>query len=198
MTPSSKTLMITSFYVDLENVEAVKSELPGERLYASPDGEVVFLTAGASAGSLAAEATSPKAATRETRLAKHLKSDWRRQIVGHVEDVRTHLGGLEASRYLQIRYIEVPRSAHDAYLEWREQTIFKHVRGQDEIESFIAYHTQLSAKPGVVFLAGFSCAPERYLASFSTPHYLDIVRQAGDKYIFGGQQGLSTKVYERL
>ena len=129
---------------------------------------------------------------------KNLASDIQRQVLRLKNIVKPQESILPESKYLQLRHIEVPLHILEEYHMWRDQTIFSHVVKQSEIESFLAYHSIISTEPGVMFLSGFSCKIDDYLSGFKKPEYIDIVKQAGEKYIFGGQAGLYTKIYKRL
>ena len=131
-------------------------------------------------------------------LNANLASDFKCQILSLKKVVKPQNSILPESKYLQLRHIEVPLHVLNDYHEWRESTIFKHVIKQQEIESFLAYHSIISTEPGVMFLSGFSCEINNYLDGFKQPSYIDIVKQAGEKYIYGGQSGLYTKIYKRL
>ncbi|MGP4110482.1 hypothetical protein ACTWP5_06140 [Streptomyces sp. 4N509B] len=129
-------------------------------------------------------------------LAPLLAGDFRRQVVEFVEAPKDTDEPLPPTPYIQLRHVEVRPPVHDAYREWRERTIFEVVRGADEIEVFLAYHSLLSTEPGVLFVSGFSVDPAAYQAVFATPTYQDIVRQAGDTYIT--DRGLYTRIYARV
>lgn len=142
-----------------------------------------------------------KANKKEEILGKIINSclisDWRRQILKLEDSVKPLEIDLPASPFLQLRYIEVPICVYEQYLDWRKDTIFHHVKCQKDIDFFLSYHSVMSTEPGVMFLSGFSCAPEEYLSLFKTPKYYQIVKEAGDKYIAGGEKGLYTKLYKR-
>ena len=127
-----------------------------------------------------------------------LQSDFRQNLLSFVEDVIPQITKLPMGDYLQMRYIEVPLCVYDDYKHWRNETIFKHVRNLKNIDSFVAYHSLLSAKPGVMFISSFSGDPEKYLSGFNNPAYQEIVRQAGDRFITGGNNGLYTTMYQKL
>lgn len=99
--------------------------------------------------------------------------------------------------YIQLRHVEVPPQRMQAYRQWREETIFDVVRGNDEVDTFLAYHSLISGQPGVMFIAGFSGDPAAYQQVFSSSRYKDIVQQAGTSYITGGSDGLYTRLYVR-
>ena len=123
-------------------------------------------------------------------------SDWHQQIFYHVETVVESNVALPASEKLQMRYVEVPKSVENEYLEWRKNTIFEVVKSSDRIKGFEAYHTYISNQPGVMFFSSFEGDSATYMKDiFETDRYNDIIQQAGDKYVAGGKSGLHTKIY---
>jgi hypothetical protein len=130
-------------------------------------------------------------------VSADLVTDFRRQLLEFVEAPKDTVDPLPRTRYVQLRYIEVKPTEYAAYREWREKTIFDVVRRAEQVTTFLAYHTLLSTRPGVMFVTGFDCAPEEYQKVFASAEYQEIVRQAGDRFIVGGENGLSTRVYER-
>ena len=126
------------------------------------------------------------------------EGDFRRQLLHFVEAPKPVAEPLPTTPYLQLRHVEVPPPVYFAYRSWREETIFDVVRNADQVEEFLAYHSVFSSEPGVMFLSGFSCEPSEYGQVFSSPRYQEIVRQAGDRYITGGERGLYTRLYTRL
>jgi len=161
-------------------------------------GEILSVLFSSSPAEILAHLQSPAMKEKEERVAAFLLSDWNRQLIETVETVKSSEVALQNSGYLQLRYIEVPRKVYGEYARWRKETIFKHVKNQEQIESFHAYHTLLSTEPGVMFLSAFSCPEEEYVKCFNNPHYLSIVREAGDRFISGGEKGLYTKIYKRV
>lgn len=133
-----------------------------------------------------------------SQFGADLASDFRRQLLTFVEAPKDVAGPLPTSPYLQLRHVEVPPGRFTEYRAWRERTIFDVVRNSPEVEQFLAYHSVLSTDPGVMFLAGFSVDPDVYSAVFSSPHYQQIVQEAGDNFITGGDRGLYTKLYHRV
>lgn len=131
-------------------------------------------------------------------LAPFVTGDFRRQVLAFVEAPKSTDTAIPSTRYVQMRHIEVPPGVFADYREWRERTIFDVVRRAGEVEVFLAYHSLFSTEPGVMFVSGFDVDPDRYAAVFSTPEYQEIVRQAGSKYIAGGERGLYTTIYERV
>lgn len=180
--------------------ETAGSKSVTERLYTRVDScsEILLTSYASAAASLMDQLASADQQERERRLTPFLASDYRRQLLGLVEVASSRDKPLIDSDFLQLRYIEVPRRVHADYLAWREQTIFPHVRAQQAIESFYAYHTSLSTQPGVLFFSGFSCSPADYRVCFENPIYHDIVREAGDRFIAGGTSGLYTRIYQRV
>ncbi|WP_092612106.1 hypothetical protein [Actinomyces ruminicola] len=128
-------------------------------------------------------------------LAKYAAGDFRREILSKVDDPKPTEGGLPDERFLELRYVEVLPDRYEEYRTWREQTIFDVVRGAPEVISFSAYHSVFTTHPGVVFLSGFDGSLEDYRAVFATPRYKTIVSEAAERYITGGEQGLSTRTY---
>jgi hypothetical protein len=49
-----------------------------------------------------------------------------------------------------------------------------------------------------MFVAGFSCDVDAYLSVFNSPEYKEIIHEAGQQFIAGGQGGLYTKLYRRI
>ncbi len=129
------------------------------------------------------------------RLAGYLVGDVRRELLSFVEAPKSCGGPLPDTPYIQLRHVEVKPEQASAYLEWRDKTIFDVVRGHDAAKVFLAYHSIISGQPGVMFVSGFSVEPEVYTSAFTSEHYAEIVRQAGDTYITGGTDGLYTKIY---
>ena len=133
--------------------------------------------------------------------APHLSafnSDCKAQVIGLVSAVKDTQTSLPDNAYLQVRRIEVPLYRYEEYLAWREKTIFEFVKKTPEIATFLAYHSVLSTTPGVVFLSGFDGNPDQYLSCFAQPEYRDIVKVAGERYISGGANALSTILYKRI
>lgn len=127
----------------------------------------------------------------------YLISDWRMQVLKLEESVVDLENDLPLSKFLQLRHIEVPLRKYSNYLTWRKNTIFEHVLQQTEIDFFLSYHSLISTEPGVMFLSGFSCTPKEYLKKFNNPKYANIITEAGDQFITGGERGLYTTIYER-
>lgn len=130
-------------------------------------------------------------------VAVDLVSDFRRQLLEFVEAPKDTADPLPLTQYVQLRYIEVKPKEYAVYREWRERTIFDVVRRADPVIAFLAYHTLLSTRSGVMFVTGFDCEPAEYQRVFTSAEYQDIVRQAGDRFIVGGESGLYTRVYKR-
>lgn len=133
-----------------------------------------------------------------SRATSALAGDVRRELVDLVELVKSAEDALPQTPYVQLRHVEVVPDRMTDYRKWREETIFDVVRSHDEVESFAAYHSVISGVPGVMFVSGFSCAPEAYAAVFNSDRYKTIVQQAGDGYITGGTDGLYTRIYNSL
>lgn len=131
-------------------------------------------------------------------LAGGLEGDVRRQLLEFVEAPKPTDTAVPRTPYVQLRHVEVIPRVYDNYRDWRERTIFDVVRNASEIDVFLAYHSLVSTEPGVMFLSGFSCDPDEYAAVFASEQYREIVRQAGTRYITGGERGLYTKTYARV
>jgi hypothetical protein len=127
-----------------------------------------------------------------------LLTDWRMQLLGLKNKVIMKNGLLPSTNYLQLRYIEVPLSVYDEYFQWRRNSIFKYIEKFSNIEYFMAYHSVLSTKPGVLFLSGFLDNVDEYLSVFSRDEFQKISNEAKEKFIYGGDQGLSTVLYEKV
>jgi len=129
-------------------------------------------------------------------LSPLLSSDIRQQVFQLEDTVKAIDTALPTTEKLQLRYIEVPLSVKDAYLNWREDTIFEVVRSASQIDCFLAYRTLFSTQPGVMFFSGFNGDSSQYMADiFLTPKYQQIVQEAGDQYITGGADGLYTRIF---
>lgn len=133
-----------------------------------------------------------------TNTGLSLTGDFRRQLLRFVQAPKDIDGALPSSPYIQLRHVEVPPKAYPDYLSWRERTIFDVVRNAGEVETFLAYHSVVSSEPGVMFVSGFSCPVEQYTSVFNSDRYKDIVAQAGNQYITGGERGLYTKIYRAI
>ncbi|MGG8407632.1 hypothetical protein ACM614_13925 [Streptomyces sp. 12297] len=131
-------------------------------------------------------------------LAPYAAGDFSRELLGYVEAPKPAATPLPTTPYIQMRHVEVKPEQYAAYRVWRDETIFDVVRTHDEVETFLAYHSVLSSEPGVMFVSGFSCDPQAYTDVFTSPRYQEIVKQAGDRYITGGDRGLYTKLYQRV
>ncbi|MER7462192.1 hypothetical protein [Streptomyces sp. NPDC097981] len=130
-------------------------------------------------------------------VSQDLATDFRRHLLDFVEAPKDVADAVPRTPYVQLRHIEVKPREYAAYREWRENTIFDVVRRADQVTAFLAYHSLLSSEPGVMFVSGFECEPAEYQAVFTSPEYQDIVQQAGDRYIVGGESGLYTRIYQR-
>lgn len=133
----------------------------------------------------------------DINLSGNLTSDWKLQVLKYEETVKVLENDLPTSPFLQLRHIEVPLNVYPKYLEWRKSTIFKHVLQQTKIDYFLSYHSLISTEPGVMFFSGFSCHPIEYQQIFNNPKYAEIVKEAGNQFITGGERGLYTSIYKR-
>jgi len=129
-------------------------------------------------------------------VAHAVQGDLRRQLHRFVESPKPVGDGLPNTSYIQLRRVEVRPSRHAAYREWRERTIFNVVRRSPAVTTLLAYHSYVADFPGVLFVTGFE-DPQQHDASFSTPEYHDILRQARAEYITesGGDAGLHTRTF---
>ncbi|MFC5428881.1 hypothetical protein ACFPTO_08730 [Paraburkholderia denitrificans] len=131
-------------------------------------------------------------------MRNNMASDWHQQVLALVNEVKPGEAPLPQAEKLQLRYIEVPLSVQDEYLAWRKSTIFDVVRNATRVSSFAAYHTLLSMQPGVMFLSAFEGDTVSYSKDiFETERYQEIVKQAGSRFIAGGENGLYTRVFVR-
>ncbi|MGW0532096.1 hypothetical protein [Streptomyces sp. NPDC003032] len=144
------------------------------------------------------EALRPDWQQQFEELAPFAEGDFSRELLEFVEAPKPTDLVLPGTRYVQMRHVEVKPAQYQAYRAWRDETIYDVVRGHDDVEVFLAYHSVLSSAPGVMFVSGFNCSPEQYNTAFTSPRYQEIVQQAGDRYITGGDRGLYTKFYERV
>lgn len=130
---------------------------------------------------------------------EYISGDIKREILRYIESPISSKTAIPLTEYVQLRYVEVPPCAYKAYLQWRDETIFNVVRENDDIiTSFDAYHSLISGIPGVMFISSFSGDVDSYLKPFTDERYNEIVRQAGNSYITGGNHGLYTKIYKKL
>lgn len=129
-------------------------------------------------------------------LASNLSGDIRRELVKFVESPINNDDLLPQTKYIQLRHVEVPANNYFEYRKWRDETIFNVVRdNKDKIESFEAFHSLISGQPGVMFISSFNGDIENYTEAFTNEKYKEIIQQAGDSYITGGNEGLYTKIY---
>jgi hypothetical protein len=131
-------------------------------------------------------------------LGADMATDFRRQLLSFVEAPKDTTHALPATPYVQLRHVEVPPAHFADYRAWRNRTIFDVVRTSPQVEVFLAYHSAISTEPGVMFVSGFSGSVEDYTATFNSPRYQQIVREAGDQFITGGDRGLYTKIYKHV
>lgn len=130
-------------------------------------------------------------------LAKNLSGDIRRELIKFVESPINNNELLPQTKYIQLRHVEVPSNNYFEYRKWRDETIFNVVReNKDKIESFEAFHSLISGQPGVMFISSFNEDIKSYTEAFTNEKYKDIIKQAGDSYITGGNEGLYTKIYQ--
>ncbi|RBM14133.1 hypothetical protein [Streptomyces sp. PT12] len=173
-----------------------KEPVPGRALYRSVEGDNLLEVT--PVGDLAELAALTKGWQKLWEgVSADLVTDFRRQLLEFVEAPKDTAEPVPTTRYLQLRHIEVKPREYADYRAWRENTIFDVVRGAAEVTAFLAYHSLVSSEPGVMFVSGFDVAPEEYQAVFTSPRYQEIVQQAGDRFIVGGESGLYTRLYQR-
>ncbi|MBZ5876800.1 hypothetical protein [Chromohalobacter israelensis] len=196
----SQILLISRYPVKPGQAEVLATKLGrGEAscIFVSLDGaEVIELRALES--KLELNTLTAKTMPVAQSVAESLVGDVRRELLGFVEAPKDIDTLLPETPYIQLRHVEVKPEAMGGYRQWREETIFDVVRRADEVEVFLAYHSIVSGQPGVMFISGFSADLESYNAVFASDRYREIVRQAGDRYITGGSEGLYTKTYRVL
>lgn len=131
--------------------------------------------------------------------ANYINGDIKRELLTYVESPISSSTSIPQTKYVQLRHVEVMPKAYQAYLKWRRETIFNVVHNNSAtIDSFDAYHSFISQIPGVMFISCFNCSIDEYMKPFTDDNYKNIVTQAGDNYITGGNEGLYTKVYKKL
>ncbi|WP_270660514.1 hypothetical protein [Enterococcus thailandicus] len=128
-------------------------------------------------------------------ISNKLGSDLHQEVVALVTHVTSRENLLPTTKYMQLRHIEVPLSGVEDYLDWREDTIFKYVKQNEKVTSFVAFHSLFSSTPGVLFVTEFEGDPDEYRESFLTPKYQEIIKEAGHDHIKGG---LNTFEYEKV
>ncbi|MUJ28041.1 hypothetical protein GNP73_08635 [Aliivibrio fischeri] len=129
----------------------------------------------------------------------YLSGDIRRELLRFVEAPIASESELPNTEFVQLRHVEVPAERYDDYLEWRDRTIFNVVRDNaDKINSFEAYHSLISGQPGVMFVSSFNVNVDEYMQPFNDENYKKIIRQAGNNYITGGDEGLYTRLYRAI
>jgi hypothetical protein len=204
MLNSSKDILINEYKANSENWRAIADSLNiiGQE---KSDSRVIYFALDFSAvieikaiKSFSEISSILNDSKKSTDLIKDgLMCDIRRQILTLVEVIKDQDQLVPNTDYLQLRHIEVPLSVYDEYLIWRQRTIFSHVKKQSTIQSFVAYHSLISTEPGVMFLSGFNGNINDYQAGFDSKEYKEIVKEAGTKYIAGGERGLYTTLYQR-
>lgn len=131
-------------------------------------------------------------------LGVHAEGDFRRELLVFTEAPKPTNGLLPDTEHLELRHVEVRPVRYVEYRAWREKTIFDVVRSSPEIATFIAYHTAFSTRPGVLFLSGFDGDVDAYRGVFASDRYRQIVQTAGNEYITGSDQGLTTRIYHKV
>ncbi|MDC9613719.1 hypothetical protein PSI19_07420 [Xenorhabdus khoisanae] len=132
-------------------------------------------------------------------LARYLSGDIRRELLKYVEAPIESNKPLPETKYIQLRHVEVPADNYAQYRQWRDETIFNVVRNnKDKITSFEAFHSLISGQPGVMFISTFDGDKDVYKEAFTNERYQEIIQQAGDNYITGGNEGLYTRIYRKF
>ncbi|MEG5822778.1 hypothetical protein UXP38_09100 [Enterobacter hormaechei] len=130
------------------------------------------------------------------RFSEVLSADIRRELLKFVESPIDNKNSLPESNYIQLRHVEVPAHNYQQFRQWRDETIFNVVRdNKDKIESFEAFHSLISGVPGVMFISSFNGDKSAYKEAFTNARYQEIIQQAGDNFITGGNDGLYTRIY---
>ncbi|MGB8454883.1 MAG: hypothetical protein WCD89_21455 [Anaerocolumna sp.] len=119
-------------------------------------------------------------------MAPYMASDIHQGIYGLVDAVKERPAFVPTTNFVQLRSIEVPLSGIDTYLEWRKNRIYKYVKKNDKVESFLSFHSVLATEPGVLFVSAFEGDPDEYRNSFLTDEYKQIIKEAGHDHIKGG------------
>lgn len=198
----SSRYMTASIYPVLENAlprvyDALASEVPDRALFRSLErSDVLELQAFDNFHQIA-----DLEAQWDQQWAKtqpFLAGDVRRQVLRFVEAPKDCATPLPQTAHIQLRYVEVKPPRYGDYRKWREETIFSVVRSASVVDVFLAYHTLISTKPGVMFISGFDADVARYNGVFQSDKYREIVRQAGDSYITGGQARLWTQIFQAI
>ena len=201
---SAQFIMITEIDVTSgttqEVVEKWRSITPAEELvqrvfYKSTDDEKILEIVALESLDITRSLLSYFDMVMET-VRDSLKSDFRRQLLSFVEAPKNTDKLVPSTQFLQLRHVEVLPSMYKAYRRWRDETIFDVVRNAEVVELFLAYHSTISTEPGVMFLSGFNGDVDAYMKVFNSERYKDIVQQAGNQYITGGEKGLYTRLYQ--
>ncbi|WLS79018.1 hypothetical protein Q3V30_00415 [Erwinia pyri] len=130
------------------------------------------------------------------RFSEVIAADIRRELLKFVESPIDNEKNLPETAYIQLRHVEVPSHNYQKYRQWRDETIFNVVReNKDKIKSFEAFHSLISGVPGVMFISSFDGNKEEYKEAFTNARYQEIIKQAGDNFITGGNEGLYTRIY---
>lgn len=133
----------------------------------------------------------------EALLRDVMTHDIRREIVKLHTPVKPLKNIIPTGEKIQLRYIEVPGFHLNEYFDWRIKTIFANVLSRDEITGFSAYHSVVSAQPGVTFFVEYDGSYEDLMKGFTSEEYNDIVEQA-NRFIVGGNKNLYLRPYDRI
>lgn len=204
-------VMLTELRVDAERstalLELAQQELVehaafaqtlGRALYVSPRRDAVLAVDGYVNRVAALDTVGTLRSSRFRELSASLLGREQRCTLLDMDCVVKQSAESTPAALLQVRYIEVPPRVLAAYRAWREETIFRHVRGREEVASFSAYYTTLSHCPGVYFLSEAAGDRDRYVASFATPAYKKIIEEAAGRFIADGEAGLRTSEWLRV
>ena len=130
----------------------------------------------------------------ESLVRPRLAVDYRRQIHALRDVVKPSASPVPSGANLQLNRMEIAPPKLDEYQAWRRDAFFPHVRAQEHVEGFAAYHSVLSTEPGALFLAQFSCPFEKYLEGLKAPAYQELTHHAG-RYVLGA---VATSNWSRL
>ncbi|HEX5751608.1 MAG TPA: hypothetical protein VFZ09_35630 [Archangium sp.] len=131
----------------------------------------------------------------ESLVRPRLAVDYRRQIHVLSDVVKPPASPVPGGDRLQLTRAEIAPRKLGEYHAWRRDAFFPHVRAQEHVEGFTAYHSVLSTEPGTLFLAQFSCSFEEYLESQKAPAYQELTRHAASHYVLGA---VATSHWTRL
>jgi hypothetical protein len=131
----------------------------------------------------------------ESLVRPRLVVDYRRQIHALRDVVKPPASPVPSGDRIQLTRAEIAPGKLDEYHAWRRDSFFPHVRAQEHVEGFTAYHSVLSTEPGALLVSQFSCLFEEYLESQKTPGYQELTRHAASSYVLGA---VATSNWTRL